>query len=31
VREQLGLRLEPIQTNLDVVVVDSVEETPTPD
>jgi uncharacterized protein (TIGR03435 family) len=31
VREQLGLRLEPIQTNLDVVVVDNVEETPTPD
>ena len=31
VREQLGLRLEPIQTAVDVVVIDSVEETPTPD
>jgi uncharacterized protein (TIGR03435 family) len=31
VREQLGLRLEPIQTPIDVVVIDSVEEAPTPD
>jgi uncharacterized protein (TIGR03435 family) len=30
-REQLGLRLEPIRANVDVVVVSSVEETPTPD
>jgi uncharacterized protein (TIGR03435 family) len=31
VREQLGLRLEPITTTVDVVVVDSSEQTPTPD
>jgi uncharacterized protein (TIGR03435 family) len=31
VREQLGLRLEPVQTVVDIVVIDSVEETPTPD
>ena len=30
-REQLGLRLEPIRTAVDVVVVSSIEETPTPD
>ena len=31
VREQLGLRLEPITTTVTVVVVDSSEQTPTPD
>jgi uncharacterized protein (TIGR03435 family) len=31
VREQLGLRLEPAKADVDVVVVASVEETPTPD
>jgi uncharacterized protein (TIGR03435 family) len=30
-REQLGLRLEPIKTVGDFVVVDRIEETPTPD
>jgi uncharacterized protein (TIGR03435 family) len=31
VREQLGLRLEPIKTMVNVVVVDSSAQTPTPD
>ena len=30
-REQLGLRLEPITTPVDTVVVTSIRETPTPD
>ena len=30
-REQLGLRLEPVATTVDAVVVSSVEEVPTPD
>ena len=30
-REQLGLRLEPITTTVDTVVVESVREQPTPD
>jgi len=30
-REQLGLRLEPIATRVDTVVVSSIRETPTPD
>jgi uncharacterized protein (TIGR03435 family) len=29
-REQLGLRLEPITTPVDTVVVTSIRETPTP-
>ena len=31
VREQLGLRLEPIETKVRVIVVDGIEQTPTPD
>lgn len=30
-REQLGLRLEPTKTNADFVIIDSIDETPTPD
>jgi uncharacterized protein (TIGR03435 family) len=30
-REQLGLRLEPVDTDVNAVVVSSIDETPTPD